>query len=162
MLQVMIAEEAISEALTRCRGDVTATARLLKMPLDRLVVRVNQSESLTNIKRAFRAFAFDELSDFTLGAVRDGVVRQLAVDEWGKPMLDETGKQGEIMIPVDPTTRLAAAGKLMSILKSEAGISDKTDHTIRADGSEDIKAIAAALRLTHSQKSDMSGEVQAE
>lgn len=156
MVQLQIAEEQIIDALTQCRGDVDAAARLLKMPLNRLVVRVSQSESLTNIKRAFRAFAFDELSDFTLGAVRDGVVRQKAVDEYGQPMV------GEILIPVDPTTRLAAAGKLMTILKSEAGISERTDHTIRSDGSEDVKAIAAALRLQYSEKSNMSDSGSAE
>ena len=146
MADLVIAEQYIAEALTRCKGDLEATARQLKMPISRLTVRVNQSEQLTNIKRAFRAFLFDELSDFTLSAVKDGVVRQLAVDSWGNLMKDSEGNEMCIYMPVDPSTRLAAAGKLMSIIKSEAGISERVDHKVTADGSEEIKAIAAALR----------------
>jgi hypothetical protein len=147
MTAMTISEESIAEALTRCRGDIASAARLLKLPVTKLTVRVNHSENLTNIKRAFRSFLFDELSDFTVSAVRDGVVRQFAIDDWGRIITDSAGNDQFIYIAVDPTTRLAAAGKLLTILKSEAGISDRTDHTLRTDGSEDIKAIAAALRL---------------
>lgn len=146
MAELTISEQSIAEALTRCRGDMTTAARILKMSVNRLSVRVSQSEQLTNIKRAFRAFVFDELTDFTVEAVKNGVLRQLAVDPWGNLLRDNEGKEVCIYVPVDASTRLAAASKLMGMLKTEAGISDKVDHTVRADGSEEIKAIAAALR----------------
>ena len=123
-------DDELARALEKVGGMPTKAATLLGVKYETVYLRIRDNKDLQAVKTASRSRLFDEMQDLTISAIKTGVMPQLAAKK-GKLLKDSAGNNITEHVRVYPETRLASAARLMAVLKSEAGIVDKSevDHT---------------------------------
>lgn len=122
-------DEELKEALIKSNGQPTKAAEILGVDYSGLYRRVRKNPELLEIQKAHRARTFNDLNNLTNAVALMGIIREPLVNANGEVEKDDKGKPIYIEKAVDYRTRLDMATRMMNMLKSEEGISDKLEVT---------------------------------
>lgn len=122
-------DEELKEALIKSNGQPTKAAEILGVDYSGLYRRVRKNPELLEIQKAHRARTFNDLNNLTNAVALMGIIREPLVNANGEVEKDDKGKIIYIEKAVDYRTRLDMATRMMNMLKSEEGISDKLEVT---------------------------------
>lgn len=95
--------------------------------------RIRKNPKLLEIQKAHRARTFNDLNNLTNAVALMGIIREPLVNANGEIEKDNKGKPIYIEKVVDYRTRLDMASRMMNMLKSDEGISEKIEVTTQGN-----------------------------
>lgn len=122
-------DEELKQALIKSNGQPTKTAEILGVDYSGVYRRIRKNPELLEVQKAYRARTFQDLANLTNAVALMGIIREPIVGEDGEVQKDESGKIIYTEKSVDYRTRLDMASRMMNMLKSDDGITDKLDIT---------------------------------
>lgn len=121
--------EELKKALIEANGQPTKAAEILGVTYVSVYGRIRKNPELLEVQKAYRARTFQDLANLTNAVALMGIIREPMIGENGEVQKDENGKIIYIEKSVDYRTRLDMASRMMNMLKSDDGITDKLDIT---------------------------------
>ena len=121
--------EELKKALIEANGQPTKAAEILGVTYVSVHGRIRKNPELLEVQKAYRARTFQDLANLTNAVALMGIIREPSIDKDGEIEKDENGKVIYIERNVDYRTRLDMASRMMNMLKSDDGITDKLDLT---------------------------------
>ena len=122
-------DEELKQALIKSNGQPTKAAEILGVDYSGVYRRIRKNPELLEVQKAYRARTFQDLANLTNAVALMGIIREPSIDKDGEIEKDENGKVIYIERNVDYRTRLDMASRMMNMLKSDDGITDKLDLT---------------------------------
>lgn len=126
-------DEELEKALIEAGGQPTKAAELLEVSYVSVYGRIRKNPKLLEIQKTHRAKTFNDLNNMTNAVALAGIIREPLVNANGEIERDNKGKPIYIEKVVDYRTRLDMATRMMNMLKSEEGITDKMDITTNGE-----------------------------
>ncbi|GJQ07520.1 hypothetical protein [Capnocytophaga cynodegmi] len=121
--------EELKKALIEANGQPTKAAEILGVTYVSVYGRIRKNPELLEVQKAYRARTFQDLANLTNAVALMGIIREPSINKDGEIEKDENGKIIYIEKSVDYRTRLDMASRMMNMLKSDDGITDKLDIT---------------------------------
>lgn len=118
-------DEELKQALIEANGQPTKASEILGVSYVSVYGRIRKNPELYEVQKAYRARAFQSVSNMTLTTFLTGVMKSPMVDEEGRIQKDENGKIIYTDAYVDTRTRLSLAPNLMQTFKSDEGIKEE-------------------------------------
>lgn len=122
-------DEELKKALIEANGQPTKAAEMLGVSYVSVYGRIRKNPELLEIQKAYRAKVFNDLNNLTNAVALMGIIREPLVNGNGEVEKDDKGKIIYIEKAVDYRTRLDMATRMMNMLKSDEGITEKLDIT---------------------------------
>lgn len=124
-------DEELKQALIKANGQPTKASEILGVSYVSVYGRIRKNPELYEVQKAYRARAFQSVSNMTLTTFLTGVMKSPMVDLYGKIQKDENGKIIYTDTYVDTRTRLSLAPNLMQTFKSDEGITEQVEITTK-------------------------------
>lgn len=118
-------DEELKQALIQANGQPTKASEILGVDYSGVYRRIRKNPELLEVQKAYRARAFQSVSNMTLTTFLTGVMKAPMIDEEGRIQKDENGKIIYTDTYVDTRTRLSLAPNLMQTFKSDEGIKEE-------------------------------------
>lgn len=117
-------DEELKQALIQANGQPTKAAEILNVDYSGVYRRIRKNPELYEVQKAYRARAFQSVSNLALSTFLTGVIKEPLTDGEGNVI---NGEYKSVKVPL--VNRLALIPNLMQTFKSDDGITEQVEIT---------------------------------